>query len=77
MKPTTDPDTGVTTCELSTSDRKTLATAKTILVKKAMATHGTRQAEAAITLASAIGSYLAADGMPNAPAEEQPEKSAK
>jgi hypothetical protein len=64
MKIKTDTN-GNTTCELSTQDRKTLAAAKTILVRVAVATHGTNQGAAATSVANAIRHYLKVDGIPD------------
>ncbi|NQT36071.1 MAG: hypothetical protein HQ581_01200 [Planctomycetes bacterium] len=59
MKVTTDPDTGVTTCELSTQDRKSLAAAKTVFEKIAYHERGGARGLPADSAADLTGSFLA------------------
>uniref|UniRef100_A0A6M3LCU5 Uncharacterized protein n=1 Tax=viral metagenome TaxID=1070528 RepID=A0A6M3LCU5_9ZZZZ len=59
MKLTTDPKTGLTTCELSTQDRKSLAAAKTVMEKLAFHGRETDGGEEAAVLATGIEAVLA------------------
>ena len=59
MKVQTDPKTGVTTCELSTQDRKTLAAAKTLAEQLAFHERSSDDADAAKETADNIGDILA------------------
>ena len=65
MKAKTDPKTGVTTCELSTQDRKTLAAAKTLAEQLAFYERPTEDAAAAKEVAEGLGDILALKDTPS------------
>lgn len=58
MKVVTDPETGVTTCELYKQDRNVLANAKTVFEKMAFHLRGTPQGGAAELLCKGIAEML-------------------
>jgi len=74
MKVLTDPETGMTTCELYKQDRKTLATAKTVFEKMAIALRKTTKGVVMVYLADSIGEVLAGK-TPSPPAAPEKEKS--
>ncbi len=75
MKPTTDPETGKTTCVLETKDRNKLAAAKTVVEELAVVRRSEPDASLLGDLADALGAVIPTGSlMSRRPRPKQPDE---